>query len=75
MHHPLDNKREGGLRFEIYRREGDPAKIWCWRLCRGQEGVVAFGEGYASRSDCLSAVEMLQGTSSLTPIIEEPGEP
>lgn len=59
------------MRFEIYRREADHAGMWCWRLCRGDEGAVAFGEGYASRSDCLGAVGMLQGTSSLTPIIEE----
>jgi uncharacterized protein YegP (UPF0339 family) len=60
------------MHFEIYRqsRAGSPA--WCWRLRGANEGIVAFGEGYESRLDCLNAVDIVRGTNSLTPILDEP---
>ena len=59
------------MRFELYRRPDVRGKSWCWRLCGAREGIVAYGEGYASRSDCLHAVELVRGTTSLTPIIDD----
>jgi uncharacterized protein len=58
------------MKFELYRRRDHRGKGWCWRLCGATEGIVVFGEGYASRADCLHAVELVRGTTSLTPIIE-----
>lgn len=59
------------MHFKIYRRRAE-VRDWCWRLGGGRHGTVAYGEGYASRSDCLDAVNIVRGTSSFTPIIEEP---
>ena len=60
------------MHFEIYRQSGAGSLDWCWRLRGANEGIVAFGEGYESRSDCLHAVDIVRGTNSLTPIVDEP---
>ena len=62
------------MHFEIYRRDGAGSRDWCWRLRGAKEGIVAFGEGYGSRSDCLHAVDIVRGTNSLTPVLDEPSE-
>jgi uncharacterized protein YegP (UPF0339 family) len=68
----LIKKGEGALRFEIYCQPEKPVKkIWGWRLRGTKEGVIALGEGYRTRAECLRAVELLRGTTSLTPIVED----
>lgn len=60
------------MHFEIYRQGRADMWEWCWRLRAADEGIVAFGEGYESRSDCLHAVDIVRGTDSLTPIVDKP---
>lgn len=62
------------MHFEIYRQSGAGSHSWCWRLRGANEGIVAFGEGYESRSECLEAIDIVRGTNSLTPIVDEPDE-
>ena len=47
---------EAGPRYELHEEEG----VWGWRLL-GRDGTVAVsGEGYASRSDAVEAVESVR---------------
>ena len=62
------------MHFEIYRQGGPQSRTWCWRLRGADEGIVAFGEGYESRADCLRAVDIVRGTNSLTPVLDGPEE-
>jgi len=59
------------MHFEVYHRT-DQSRLWCWRLRDGGKRIVALGEGYHSRADCLHAIDLVRGTSSLTPVIDEP---
>lgn len=52
------------VHFEIYQTGGD----WRWRLVAANAEVIAWGEAYRSKADCLRAVELLQRTSAETPI-------
>lgn len=60
------------MRFEIYKKqEGLIGGIqWRWRLVASNGKKIASGEGYNNKQDCLHAIELLQGTTSLTPIVE-----
>ena len=59
------------MHFEIYRRHGGADRRWCWRLHDGTQQVIASGEGYQSKALCLHAIDLVRGTSSLTPVIDE----
>lgn len=55
------------MEFHVYR---DSLNQWRWRLVAGNNRVVASGEGYLNKADCLHAVALLKGTNSLTPVYE-----
>lgn len=59
------------MHFELYRQRAGDARGWCWKLHDGFQQVVASGEGYRTKADCLHAIDLVRGTSSLTPVIDE----
>jgi hypothetical protein len=47
--------------FEVYR---DVHGYWRWRLKAANHRIVASGESYRSRGDCLGAIGLVQSSSS-----------
>ncbi len=43
---------------------------WYWRLKAANNQIVAHGEGYFNKSDCLHAINLVRGTNQNTPIYE-----
>ena len=43
--------------FQVYE---DAAGEWRWRLVAGNNEVIASGEGYRDRKDCLHAIELVK---------------
>lgn len=50
--------------FEIYQTYNE----WRWRLRAGNNEIIASGEGYTSRANCLHAINLVMSTNSNTPI-------
>lgn len=44
------------MKFEIYR-SGDE---WRWRLKARNGEIIASGEGYKNKADCLATVDLIQ---------------
>lgn len=53
--------------FQIYQ---DAARQWRWRLRAGNHQIIAHGEGYYNKSDCLRAIGLVQSTDRNTPVYE-----
>lgn len=61
--------------FEIYR---DPPATgllgahmsgeWRWRLRGANNEIIASGEGYKNKEDCLHAIALVQSSTTSTPI-------
>ena len=67
--------------FEIYKESTGigagllagvkaPGQQWRWRLRAGNNEIIANGEGYNNRQDCLHAVNLLKSTDATTPVKE-----
>lgn len=66
--------------FEIYKEgntlsgllaSGSPtAGQWRWRLKAANNQVIASGESYHNKTDCMHALALLQQTTVATPIRE-----
>jgi uncharacterized protein YegP (UPF0339 family) len=41
---------------------------WRWRLKAANHEIIAVGEGYANKRDCLHAIGLLKGTNASTPV-------
>lgn len=55
--------------FEIYNSKSLFSRgKWRWRLKDKNHEVIAHGEGYRNRSDCIRAVSLVSGTSNKTPV-------
>lgn len=51
--------------FEWYR---DAEKLYRWRLRATNRLIIASGEGYHLRADCMRAINILMETTKDTPI-------
>jgi uncharacterized protein YegP (UPF0339 family) len=60
-------KAPAGLVFEIYRHAKDDHR---WRLKSGNGKIVASGEGYRRRGDCLRCVEILREGAATAKVVE-----
>lgn len=61
------------MRFEIYRQAstgifGAAQGTWRWRLKAGNGEIIASGEGYHNRADCMHAIGLVKQASMFTPI-------
>ncbi|MCB9096081.1 MAG: DUF1508 domain-containing protein [Ignavibacteriales bacterium] len=52
--------------FELYQ---DNQKLWRWRLKASNHEIIAHGEGYKNRSDCIHAIDLIK-SSTFAEIIE-----
>lgn len=55
------------MQFQIYT---DPAGQWRWRLRAANSEIIAHGESYLNKGDCLHAIELVMSTDEDTPIYE-----
>ena len=66
------------MKFEIYKSSPSISSLatqsllqqWRWRLRASNGQIIASGESYHNRTDCIHAINLVQGTSINTPIIE-----
>ena len=67
------------LRFEIYREGGGGSRLgdmisgtkgtWRWRLWSNSD-IIAHGEDYQNKADCLNAINSVMATTASTPVKE-----
>lgn len=64
------------MKFEVYDADGLGTVLaggegrWGWRLLACNGRVVAAGDNYADREDCLRAVELMMAVTVCTPVID-----
>lgn len=58
--------------FEIYRQVlGNRGKgQWRWRLKAGNHEIVASGEAYVNKADCLHAIDLMRSLTDETRVKE-----
>lgn len=57
------------MKFEIYsKQEGLIGTQWRWRLVSSNGKVIASGEGYFNKEDCLNAIYLVMDCNRQTPI-------
>lgn len=52
--------------FEIYKSGGQ----WRWRLKAANHQIIASGESYTEKANCIAAINLVKGTNSSTPVKE-----
>lgn len=67
------------MKFEIYRESPAATGLrlgmlaggdWRWRLLAPNNEIIASGEGYTSKQNCIHAIELVRSTNYLTPTVE-----
>jgi len=58
------------MHYEYYSTNALIGQQWRWRLVADNERIVASGESYFNLADCLHAIELLKGTTVLTPVVQ-----
>lgn len=60
------------MQFQLYSQpEGLRAsQQWRWRLVANNGRIIAAGEGYHNRQDCIDAVNLVMNTTDKTPFVE-----
>ena len=53
------------MKFEIYR---DVADEYRWRLRADNHKIIAHGESYKNRQDCLACIDLIRNLPSDTPV-------
>lgn len=51
--------------FETYQ---DVQRLWRWRLRAANHEIIAHGESYVNKYDCLAAVNLVKNTNTNTPV-------
>jgi uncharacterized protein YegP (UPF0339 family) len=44
--------------YEIYKRDG----LWRWRFKGNNHEIIASGESYYNKADCLAAIGLMKGS-------------
>ena len=47
--------------YEIYQ---DDNNFWRWRLQAGNNRIIASGEAYYNKADCVNAVNLVRGSAA-----------
>lgn len=55
------------MKFEMYK---DPSGQYRWRLKASNGEIIAHGEAYRNRQDCIHAVNLVMDTNRNTPFVE-----
>jgi len=62
------------IRFIVYPRRTLFGRKWNWMLKAGNGEIIAHGEGYSRKIDCLNAVRLVADVDGKTPVdIQETG--
>ena len=48
--------------FEIYK---DSSNLWRWRLKAANYEIIAQGESYYNKTDCLKAISLVKSTANV----------
>lgn len=54
------------MKFEIYKAGTE----YRWRLRASNNEIVASGEGYTTKVSCQQAIQILESTTSDTPVVD-----
>lgn len=63
---PGGQQEKTTVKFEMYK-SGDQ---WRWRLKAANGEIIASGESYTTKQNCLNAINLVKGTNSYTPVNE-----
>jgi uncharacterized protein YegP (UPF0339 family) len=55
------------MKFEMYR---DASGLYRWRLKAANGEIIAHGESYRNRQDCINAVNLVMDTNRQTQFVE-----
>lgn len=55
------------MKYEIWKAKDN---FWYWHLKAGNNEIIAAGEGYHNRTDCLNAIGSLMDTNRQTPVYD-----
>lgn len=53
------------MKFELYQSDSQ----WRWRLKANNGEIIAQGESYVNRSDCIAAINLVKSTNATTQTI------
>lgn len=60
------------MHFEIYQERAGlisaPSDQWRWRLKSTNHEIIASGESYHNKQDCLAAIDLVKNTTASTPV-------
>jgi uncharacterized protein YegP (UPF0339 family) len=59
--------------FEIYQENSNvqgKAPEWRWRLKGGNHEIIASGESYFAKQQCINAINLVKSTHKDTPVLE-----
>jgi len=56
------------MKFEVYK---DKAGEFRWRLRAGNKEIIASGEGYTAKHDCLHCIDLIRGLRKNTPFEDQ----
>jgi uncharacterized protein YegP (UPF0339 family) len=68
MYFEIYRQGRGGILGEAIHGAGE----WRWRF-RSGNAIVASGESYKNKADCLHAIDLLKSTNQLTSVFEVTG--
>ncbi len=58
------------MQYEIYPVTVNGAKQWRWRLRASNNLIIASGESYHNKADCVHVVNLVMDTSRNTKFVE-----
>ena len=70
LHHKLSPVSTGEGRIVYFQIYPDSFRQWRWRLRASNHEIIAHGESYANKDDCLKAIGLVMSTDRNTPVYE-----
>lgn len=58
------------MQFELYPVTVNGGKQWRWRLLASNRRIVASGESFHNRQDCIDSVNLVMDTNRQTKFVE-----
>ncbi|WP_411884811.1 YegP family protein [Polaromonas sp. YR568] len=58
------------MQYQLYPVTVNGGTQWRWRLVAGNNRVIASGESYFNRQDCVDVVNLIMDTNRQTPFVE-----
>lgn len=59
------------MKYEMWQAAGG---LWYWHLKASNNEIIAQGQGYSIRQECLDAVNLVMNTTHGTPFVELPSQ-